>query len=198
MQGSWNNGKPHYRCVFLSQYAAKNKISHPASVYVREEQLLPELDAWLSRKLDPIAFIAAVREYEAAQPAEPKPDPGAQQEIADCDADLSRFQATLRAGADPVLVASWINQTQAKRAAAEARLKKPAQRRRRMTEEEIMALVAEIEAIMEALKDADPADKADLYSRLQVTLTYHPNEKRVAAEARPAQVMYVGACPRGT
>jgi hypothetical protein len=24
MQGSWNNGKPHYRCVFLSQYAAKN------------------------------------------------------------------------------------------------------------------------------------------------------------------------------
>jgi hypothetical protein len=95
-----------------------------------------------------------------------------------------------------VLVASWINETQAKRAAAEARLKKPA-RRRRMTEEEIMTLVAEIGAIMEALKDADPADKADLYSRLQVTLTYHPNEKRVAAEARPASVMYVGACPRG-
>lgn len=32
MQGSWNNGKPHYRCMFLSQYAAKNKVDHPASV----------------------------------------------------------------------------------------------------------------------------------------------------------------------
>lgn len=34
MQGSWNNGKPHYRCTFLDQYAAKNKISHPSSVYL--------------------------------------------------------------------------------------------------------------------------------------------------------------------
>jgi hypothetical protein len=39
-----------------------------------------------------------------------------------------------------VLVASWINETQAKRAAAAVSLKRPA-RRRRMTEEEIMSLV---------------------------------------------------------
>ena len=61
MQGSWNYGKPHYRCTFLSEYAAKNKISHLASVYLREEQLLPQLDAWLSRKFNPIAFTSAVR-----------------------------------------------------------------------------------------------------------------------------------------
>jgi site-specific DNA recombinase len=28
-QGSWNNGAAYYRCVFLSQYAAKNKLDHP-------------------------------------------------------------------------------------------------------------------------------------------------------------------------
>jgi site-specific DNA recombinase len=44
MQGSWNNGKPYYRCVFLDQYAANNKASHPKSVYLPEEQLLPQLD----------------------------------------------------------------------------------------------------------------------------------------------------------
>lgn len=33
MQGSWNNGKPHYRCTFLGEYAAKNKVNHPKSVY---------------------------------------------------------------------------------------------------------------------------------------------------------------------
>jgi len=196
MQGTWNNGKPHYRCTFLNQYAAKNKIDHPRSVYVREEQLLPELDKWLSRKLNPAAFAAAVREYEATRPAETRTDERAQQEVADCDADLAKYQATLKAGADPVLVASWINETQAKRAAAAARLKKPA-RRRRLTEEEIMSLVIEIGKIRQALHNADRTDKAEVYGRLGLTLTYHPNEKRVAAEARPASIMYVGACPRG-
>lgn len=60
--------KPHYRCTFLSQYAAKNKVSHPTSVYLHEEQLLPEIDAWLSRKFDAVAFTSAVREFEAAHP----------------------------------------------------------------------------------------------------------------------------------
>jgi hypothetical protein len=40
VQGRRNNGKPHYRWTFLSQYAAKNRVSHPTSVYLREEQLL--------------------------------------------------------------------------------------------------------------------------------------------------------------
>ena len=31
MQGSWNNDAPYYRCLFLAQYAAKNKVSHPRS-----------------------------------------------------------------------------------------------------------------------------------------------------------------------
>jgi hypothetical protein len=51
---------------------------------------------------------------------------------------------------------------------------------------------------MQALKSADPADKAEIYRRIGLTLTYHPQEKRVAAEARPNSIMYVGACPRGT
>lgn len=94
-----------------------------------------------------------------------------------------------------MLVTSWMKETQARRALAEARLKKPAQRRR-MTEEEIMNLVTELGGIMQALKDADPADKAEIYRRIGLTLTYHPQEKRVAAEARPNSIMYVGTCPR--
>jgi site-specific DNA recombinase len=195
MQGSWNNGKPHYRCTFLSQYAAKNKVSHPTSVYLREEQLLPELDAWLSRKLDPVAFASAVREFEAAR-SEPKPDEGAQQELADCDAKLRQHRAALEAGADPVLITSWMKETQARRALAEARLKTPAARRR-MTQEEITSLVTEVGGIMQALNEADPADKAEVYGRLGLTLTYHPSEKRVQAEVRPASIMYVRECPRG-
>jgi site-specific DNA recombinase len=98
-------------------------------VYLREEQLLPKVDAWLSRKLDPIAFASAVREYEAARP-EPKPDEDAQREVAECDAKLRQHRAAIEADADPVLVTSWMKETQTRRALAEARLKKPAERRR--------------------------------------------------------------------
>lgn len=105
-------------------------------------------------------------------------------------------QSAQEAGADPVLVTSWINETQAKRAAAQARLRKPAERRR-MTREAITSLVTALRDVMQVLQDADPADKAEVYSRLGLTLTYHPEDKRVIAEARPETIMYVGKCPRG-
>ena len=59
-----------------------------------------------------------MRELEAAQADEPKTDEAAQREIAECDAKLRQHRAALEAGADPVLVTSWMNETQAKRAAA--------------------------------------------------------------------------------
>jgi hypothetical protein len=62
MQGSWNNDAAYYRCVFLSQYAAKNKIDHPWAVYLREDQLLPRDDRWLAGKFSPRAFPQTVRE----------------------------------------------------------------------------------------------------------------------------------------
>jgi len=54
-----------------------------------------------------------------------------------------------------------------------------------MTEEEITALVTQLGAIMQALGDADPADKAEVYGRLGLTLTYHPKEKRVRQKPDP-------------
>jgi site-specific DNA recombinase len=40
MQASWNNDAADYRCVFLREYAAKNKISHSRAVYLRVDQLI--------------------------------------------------------------------------------------------------------------------------------------------------------------
>ena len=58
-----------------------------------------------------------------------------------------------------------MNETQARRAVAEARLLTPAGRRR-MTRDEIASLVSALGDVMRVLKDADPADKAEVYSRL--------------------------------
>ena len=125
------------------------------------------VDAWLSRKFDPVAFTSAFRAFEAARPGEPQPDEEARQEIADCGAKLRQHRAALEAGADPVFVTSWMKETQARHALAAARLKKPG-----MTQEEIMNLVTELGGRMQALKGADPADKAEIYRRIGLTLTY--------------------------
>jgi site-specific DNA recombinase len=196
MQGSWNHDRPHYRCTFLSQYAATNKVNHPPAVYVREDQLLPELDVWLSGLFSRQALPQTVRELEAAQGDEPRPNEAAQREIAECDARLRQHRAALEAGADPVIVTGWINETQARRAVPEARLRKPTGRRR-MTHEEITRLVTALGDVMRVLRDADPADKAEVYSRLGLKLTYHPGGKRVIAEVRPDLGVYVRECPRG-
>ena len=77
--------------------AAKNKVSHPPAVYVREDQLLPQLDAWLFELFSPGALPQTVRDLEAAQADEPKPDDAAQREIAECDAKLKQHRAALEA-----------------------------------------------------------------------------------------------------
>jgi len=41
MPGSWNNHAAYYRCVFISQYAATNKIDHLRAVYLREDRRRP-------------------------------------------------------------------------------------------------------------------------------------------------------------
>ena len=53
MQGSWNNGKPHYRCVFPRAVRPGNRIDHPRSLYIREQLVLPPLDSWLATAFDP-------------------------------------------------------------------------------------------------------------------------------------------------
>lgn len=88
-----------------------------------------------------------------------------------------------------------MNETQARRAVAEAWLRKPAGRRR-MTRDEITSLVTALGDAMRVLRDADPADKAEVYSRLGLTLTYHPGGKRVIAEVRPNSGVYIRKCPR--
>ena len=53
--------------MFLSQYAAKNKIDHPRSVYLREDQLVPSLDRWIGQLFHPGALPGTVRDLEQAQ-----------------------------------------------------------------------------------------------------------------------------------
>jgi site-specific DNA recombinase len=197
MQGSWNNGAAYYRCMFLSQYAAANKIDHPRAVYLREDQLLPSIDGWLARIFHPEALPRTVRELQEAQGAGATDavTENARRVIADCDARLRQHRAALEAGADPVIVTGWKAETQARRTAAETRLR-PGPRQTRMSSEEIASLVASASDLINVLASADSADKAEIYRQLGLALTYHPEARTVQVQARPFAAMYVRKCPR--
>ncbi|MFI0411931.1 recombinase family protein [Actinomadura sp. 3N508] len=195
MEGSWNNGAPYYRCRFPEEYALVNKIMHPRNVYLRESVLLPRLDRWLGRYFAPHRRADTIAAIAAAQGGGASEDPGtalARQTIDECDRKLARYRAALDAldeGTDPAMIAGWITQVQQQRTAAQAQLR-PAQSQGHLTEADIAALIEEIADYTQALATADPAHKADLYGKLGLQLTYHPEQQKVRAEAHLDPALY--------
>jgi site-specific DNA recombinase len=51
MQGQWNHDRAYYRCRFRADYAVGDGI-HPKSVYVKEDAVIPGLDACLATLFD--------------------------------------------------------------------------------------------------------------------------------------------------
>ncbi len=105
MQGQYNHGAPYYRCRYPKEYALASHVRHPANVYLREADVLPAIDTWLTVIFAPHRLTQTIAELEAAQAASATPEPAAPAQdtraaIADCDARLARYQATLDAGAD--------------------------------------------------------------------------------------------------
>ena len=54
-----------------------------------------------------------------------------------------------------------------------------------MNRDEIAAIVAALGELARVVQEADPADKADIYARLRLTLTYQPEERLVKAVIKP-------------
>ena len=75
-------------------------------------------------------------------------------------------------------------QTEAGRAKAQAQLRQ-ATGRVRMSRDEIASLIAGLGNYLDVLRQADPQDKAELYTQLNLRLAYRPQEQTVRAEAHP-------------
>ena len=99
---------------------------------------------------------------------------------------LARHRAALEAGADPSVVTGWIAEVEAERRRVLAVLNQPTSRSvQRMTKDQIRDLVAKLGDIIAVLRDADPADRAEVYQQLGLRLTYHPAEQKVRVQAQP-------------
>ena len=79
-----------------------------------------------------------------------------------------------------VVIGPWIAETQAKKVTAQAETR-TATGRRQMSRVDITTIVAALGNLARVIRDADPADKAELYTQLKLTLTYQPSQRVVEA-----------------
>jgi len=168
-----------------AEYALANKLGHPLNVTLRQDALLPPLDEWLASKFEPPHLAATIDELLAATvplQAQPEDNDDISGKIADCDRRLAQYRATLDAGADPATVADWITETEAERAKYQAAKQAAAPRQtvKPMSRDQLTAIVSDLSGLLSVLRDADPADKAEIYTQLGLRglrLTYHPGER---------------------
>ena len=91
------------------------------------------------------------------------------------------------------MIGPWIAETQARKVTAQAEIR-TATGRRQMSRDDIAAIVA---ALAEVVREADPADKADIYAQLNLTLTYQPGQRLVEATVKPGLDMRKGFVSEG-
>jgi len=108
----------------------------------------------------------------------------ARKRLAGCDKRLTRDRAALEAGTDPAVVSTWIAEVQAERLATEVELERATgQRSRRMSRDQLAALVNGLGDLLDVLASAAPEDKAEVYRRLGLRLTYDPGRRVVTVES---------------
>jgi site-specific DNA recombinase len=71
MQGTWNNAQAYYRCTYPTEYACTNHLGHPRTVYLREADILPALDGWLSQVFSPARRTPSTPSPKPRQPGSP-------------------------------------------------------------------------------------------------------------------------------
>jgi site-specific DNA recombinase len=202
MQGHWVHDTPYYRCRFASEYALANHVEHPLSVNLREDAVIGRVDRWLTREFAPHRLLGTISDLAAVQFAESATLPDGHGEaalkIAECDRKLTQYRAALDAGANPATVATWIAETEAEKAGYQIAARPVRPRQRRMSEEEIKAIVDRLGDLVLVLAGADSSDKSEIFRQLGLKLTYHPGREIVEAQVQPAGCGFFDGVRGGT
>jgi site-specific DNA recombinase len=185
MQGTWNHGRAHYRCSYPGEYAVGGNFDHPRAVYLREDQVAPQLDRWIARAFEPGALEETCRQLALAQASTAEDASrvtALRESLAECDRRLARYREALDAGADPVVAVAWIRDVQAERRRIEHDLRGdgPAPS---WPAEDIRRLVLSLGDVRRVLHRAEPQKKTNLYGSLGLGLTYEQDERKVLVEA---------------
>jgi hypothetical protein len=162
-----------------------------APFQLRQESIIDPVDRFLTEELgrdsltDTLHRIADASHRAALAEHQHHDDaPRLRKAIADSDTKIAQYRATLDAGGDPTLVAGWISETMAVRNAAQARLGLTEAPPERMSEEQLAAIVDAFGGLLGVLRRADQDDRAEIYTRIGLQMTYRPGTETVLAEVR--------------
>lgn len=167
-----------YRCEFGSTRSIPADLDHPRTVYVREDAIVPKLDAWLAEIVTPEALAAA----QTPPPDAEARDTATRAAIADCDLRINRLLGSLEAGIDRDLVAPRVVKLRAERDRLEATLADRCSWRP-LSPGEITAIADALGGLIAILENASPQDRAAVYQQLGVRLSYDPTVNQVWATA---------------
>ena len=184
MGGQHTHGDAYYRCRYPSEYALANKVDHPRTVYVREDEIVGDLDRWLTTVFDPDNLDETCAVLAAACVANDVDEAAleaARRKLEDCDCRLARYRSALESGADPTIVTQWIAEVQGDRLRAEQCIASSSHSI--LDVDEVRERIEALGPMGPVLKTANPVTKAELYAALSLRLTYRPAQDLVVAEA---------------
>ena len=148
---------------------------------------MPMLDQWLAQVFDPANLEETVAlmlsASESTEGADAKME-AARRKIADCDDRLGKYRAALDSGADPSVVAEWMSEVQAEKLKAQAVqvAERPSEA---LSARSLRSMIEGLSEMAQVLAEADPKDKAEVYSALGIEVTYSPDLRILAVTSRP-------------
>ncbi|MEU9479534.1 hypothetical protein [Streptomyces sp. NPDC048191] len=198
----------NYRCEFKEEEAPLYPdLTHPRTVYLREDTVCQALDRWIARAFAPDRLSATIEALShasaAASIAEPQTPEQAQARhaIKECERRLARYQAALDAGVHPTVVTQWINEAQRDKDAAQKKLDAhPAVHRKKQSPldaRQIGEITESFGDIAQRMQTAAVEKKGPLYDALGITIRYEHETRTTTVRSRPSSPYVQALCPRG-
>jgi hypothetical protein len=142
---------------YPTEYALANDVDHPRTVYIREDDVVRELDPWIARVFD-LENVGETCDLLTAASAAGDVDEAsreaARRKLDDCDTRLAGYRSALESGANPSIVAKWITEVQGDRIRAGQAL--AAASRASIEVDEVRAWITALGPMGPVLKAAEP------------------------------------------
>ena len=187
MQGHQARGHLYYRCRYTAEYAKSAELDHPKNVYLRQDDLLPHIDVWLTELFSPDRLDETVRMLLEAAPESSglRKRRRIEQQLRDADSKIRNYRTLLDEGTEPALVAGWINEVSATKQTLERQLAELSSDSPDVDRDWLLATIAELGDMSAILEKGDQRDRAGFYEAVGLTGVYQCGDNQVVLTTNP-------------